>query len=206
MRQVLVDRDYDLPPWYPRLSCRCWRRVVVSYVCRSCVCVFVLFQESAEGGSEDSEEDAVLEDSVNGDEEWQQALSVRGLGYSVSKAELASLIHQGARAILQTQVCISTMHCGIAPINVVQENRFCNDWDVGQEVVQMCRGRERQMWIYGVLSVEQNFVLTLLLWLGICGVAYNFMLQSSFVRGVYSFVRGVCIKKKKKMHLHCVAL
>lgn len=40
----------------------------------------------------------------SGEEEWQQAFSVGGLGNSMSKGELASLIHQGARAILQTQV------------------------------------------------------------------------------------------------------
>ena len=53
-------------------------------------------------GSEDSERDIGREDS--GEEEWQQALSVGGLGMSMGKGELASLIHQGARAILQTQV------------------------------------------------------------------------------------------------------
>lgn len=65
------------------------------------LCVSVV-EESVAGGSEDSDDDVGHEDS--GDEEWQQALTVGGLGNSMSKGELASLIQQGARAILQTQV------------------------------------------------------------------------------------------------------
>lgn len=72
-----------------------------------CVCVCVCVKESVAGGSEDSEDDVGHEDS--GDEEWQQALTVGGLGNSMSKGELASLIQQGARAILQTQVHATTV-------------------------------------------------------------------------------------------------
>lgn len=63
---------------------------------------------SQEGTEEDSEEDVGHEDS--GEEEWQQALTVGGLGSSMSKGELASLIHQGAKAILQTEVWVNRMN------------------------------------------------------------------------------------------------
>ena len=69
--------------------------------------VTIFAQESVNGGggsSEDSEREIGREDS--GEEEWQQALSVGGLGMSMEKGELASLIHQGARAILPTQVSL----------------------------------------------------------------------------------------------------
>lgn len=54
-----------------------------------------------------------------GDEEWQQALSIGGLSNSLSKGDLATLIHQGARAILQTQVLESYGQVGVH-INVLR--------------------------------------------------------------------------------------
>lgn len=54
------------------------------------------------GGLDESEGEIGQEDS--GSEEWQQALSVGGLGMSMGKGELASLIHHGAGAVLKNQV------------------------------------------------------------------------------------------------------